>query len=95
MENETPVIQLNQKAANAIRTFLAEKGIQKPIRVDLCFKGCCDPTLELRVDNAAGHDICLDPAGLQFIISPEVYELVGEVTISHVDEKGKKGFRVT
>jgi hypothetical protein len=67
LENETPVIKLDQEAARAIKSFLAEKGIQKPIRIDLCFKGCCDPTLELRVDNAVKHDFCLDPAGLQFI----------------------------
>ena len=95
MDSKVPVIKLNQEAAKAIRSFLAAKGIQKPIRIDLCFKGCCDPTLELRVDNAVRHDFCLDLAGLQFIISPETYELVGGVTISHVDEKGKKGFIVT
>ena len=95
MESEFPVIRLDQEAARAIKSFLTEKGIQKPIRIDLCFKGCCDPTLELRVDNAVRHDFCLDPAGLQFIISPETYEIVGEVTISHVDEKGRQGFIVT
>jgi len=95
VESEVPVIKLDQEAAKAIRLFLAEKDIQKPIRIDLGFKGCCDPTLELRVDNAARHDLCFDLEGLKFIISPETYELVGEITISHVDEKGKKGFIVT
>ena len=95
MQNESPVIKLDPKAARAIRSFLTENSIQKPIRIDLCFKGCCDPTLELRVDKAARQDFCVDLAGLRFIISSETYELVGEVTISHVDEKGKKGFIVT
>ena len=95
MESETPVIRLDPDAARAIKSFLTENGIQKPIRIDLCFKGCCDPTLELRVDNAVRHDLCFDLEGLKFIISPETHELVGAVTISHVDEKGKKGFIVT
>jgi Fe-S cluster assembly iron-binding protein IscA len=95
LESEIPVIKLDQDAARAIRSFLAEKGIQKPIRIDLCFKGCCDPTLELRVDNAERHDLCFDLQGLKLIINPETFELVGEVTISHVDQKGKQGFRVT
>ena len=95
MESKSPVIKLSKEAARALRSFLAEKGIQKPIRIDLCFRGCCDPTLELRLDNAVRHDFRFDLEGLQFIISPETFELAGEVTISHVNEKGKKGFMVT
>ena len=95
MESESPIIKLDQEAARAIKAFLNEKGIQMPIRIDLCFKGCCDPTLDLRVDNAAEQDLCIDLAGLQFIISPETYELAGAVTISHVNEKDQKGFRIT
>ena len=30
--------------------------------------------------------------GLTFIIDPEAYQLVGEVTITYVDEIGRKGF---
>jgi len=37
----------------------------------------------------------LDLEGLQFIISPATYELAGDVTIAHVDEKGRQGFIVT
>jgi hypothetical protein len=30
-----------------------------------------------------------------FVISPDVYKLTGAVTISFIDEKDRKGFRVT
>ena len=30
--------------------------------------------------------------GLTFIIDPEAHQLVGEVTITYVDEIGRKGF---
>jgi Fe-S cluster assembly iron-binding protein IscA len=95
LQSKSPVIKLNKEAASALRSLFAEKGLQKPIRIDLCFQGCCDPTLELRLDNAARHDLCLDLEGLQFIISPATYELAGDVTIAHVDEKSRQGFIVT
>ncbi len=33
--------------------------------------------------------------GVTFVISPEVYQLVGEITISYTDEAGRKGFVLT
>lgn len=94
MKNTPPVIHLDQEAAGAIRSFLVENDMQKPIRIDLCFKGCCDPFLELRVDWAKEHDHRIEVEGLVFVISPEIYDLSGDVTIHHVDEKGRKGFRI-
>jgi Fe-S cluster assembly iron-binding protein IscA len=94
MKKISPVIKLDPQAAEAIKAFLADKEICRPIRIDLCFKGCCDPSLELRVDKAASQDVLYNLSGLQFVISPETYELTGDVTISHVNEADKKGFIV-
>ncbi len=78
--------------SQAVKSFLADKGIHKPVRIDLNFSGCCDSSLCLRVDNISETDFILETDGLRFVINLETYELVGEVTISYVDEIGRKGF---
>ena len=81
--------------SQAIRTFLADKGIRQPIRIDLNFSGCCDASLCLRADTIFETDLTLELDGLTLVINPETYQLVGEVTISYVDEMGRKGFVLT
>jgi Fe-S cluster assembly iron-binding protein IscA len=44
------------------------------------------------LDEIRENDLIQEIEGLTFVISREVYELVGEVTISYIDEKGKKGY---
>jgi Fe-S cluster assembly iron-binding protein IscA len=86
---------LEPGVSQAIKSFLADKGIQKPIRIDLNFNGCCDSSLCLRVDSISETDFTLETDGLIFAINPETYELVGEVTISYVDDMRRKGFILT
>ncbi len=91
-ERAIPMVQLEPSAGQAIRSFLAEQGCQGPIRIDLNSTGCCDVSLGLSVDTVRAADLVQKVDGLQFVMSPETYQLVGEVTISFVDEKGKRGF---
>jgi Fe-S cluster assembly iron-binding protein IscA len=87
-----PVITLEPGAGQAIKSFLAEKGCQGPIRIDLNSTGCCDVSLGLSVDTVRAADLVQEVDGLQFVMSPETYQLVGDVTISFVDEREKRGF---
>ena len=90
-----PIVKLGPGVSQAIRSFLADKGIQQPIRIDLHFSGCCDSSLYLCVDTIFETDLTLELDGLTFVINPEIYQVVGEVTISYVDEMGRKGFVLT
>ena len=90
-----PIVRLGLGVSQAIRWFLADKGIQQPIRIDLHFSGCCDSSLYLCVDAISETDLTLELDGLTFAINREIYEVVGEVTISYVDEPGRKGFVLT
>ncbi|MCX6005457.1 MAG: hypothetical protein NT082_07295, partial [Chloroflexi bacterium] len=90
-----PVIILEPGAGRAISSFLNEKNIRRPLRIDLNFSGCCDASLSLHVDNAREDDLILEVEGLTFVINPETNELAGEITVSHVDEAGRKGFVIT
>jgi Fe-S cluster assembly iron-binding protein IscA len=89
------MIELEARAGQAIKSFLAEKGSQQPLRIHLQFTGCCDPSLGLSVDNIHESDLIQEVDGLTFVISPEVHQLVGDVTISYTDEIGRKGFILT
>jgi Fe-S cluster assembly iron-binding protein IscA len=89
------MVKLEASASQAIRSFLAEKGIQGPLRIDLRSSGCCDPSLSLSVNNIRESDLIQEVEGLTLIMSPEIYQLAGEVTISYADEIGRKGFLLT
>lgn len=81
--------------SGVIKSLLAERNIYQPIRIELNFNGCCDSSLCLRADTVLDGDLSLLDDGLTFVINPATYELVGEVTISYVDEMGRKGFVLT
>jgi len=92
VEKISSIIKLEQGVRRAIGSFMNEKNIQRPLRVDLNFSGCCDASLCLRVDDALENDVVSEIEGLTFVISPEIYELTGEISISYVNEQGRKGF---
>jgi Fe-S cluster assembly iron-binding protein IscA len=89
------MVKLETSAGQAIKAFFAEKGFKRPLRIHLQSTGCCDPSLGLSVDPIQESDLIQEVDGLTFIISPETRELVGEVTISYMDEIGRQGFVIT
>ena len=86
------MVKVTAKAIAAIKSFLIRKDNPQTIRIDLHSTGCCDSSLGLSLDEIQENDLIQEIERLTFVINPEIYELVGEVTISYVDEKGKKGF---
>jgi len=95
VESTIPQINLIPGAGPAASKFLNEKGISRPLRIDLRFTGCCDASLGLRVDDISEADLYIEAAGLIFIIDPEVYRLAGEITVAYLEEEGRKGFVLT
>ena len=90
-----PLVTLGPGASDAIRLALAEGGVQGAIRIELRSAGCCDASLGLGVDTVHESDLVEEVDGLTFVIDPETHELVGEVTVSYVDEAGRTGFVLT
>jgi Fe-S cluster assembly iron-binding protein IscA len=88
-------IRLTPEAARSIKAFQKEQGLFDPIRIDIQSTGCCDPSLGLFLDRLRPADLIEEADGLQFVISPDIYKTVGEVTITFADERDKKGFVVT
>jgi Fe-S cluster assembly iron-binding protein IscA len=89
------LVTLEAGAAEAVRSALAEKGVQGPIRIELKSSGCCDASLGLSVDVVREADLIEEVDALTFVISPEAHELVGEVRISYRDDAGSEGFVLT
>jgi Fe-S cluster assembly iron-binding protein IscA len=89
------LVTLDPGAGQAVRSALAEKGAQGPIRIELVSTGCCDPSLGLSVDAVRESDLVEELDGLTFVISPETYDLVGEVTISYRNDAESEGFVLT
>jgi len=94
-ERSVPMVKLESRAGQAIRSFFSEKGLQRPLRIHLQSRGCCDASLCLSVDTIRESDLIKEVDGLVFVISPETLGLVGEVRISYRDESGKIGFVLT
>jgi len=89
------MIKVTAEAIAAIKSFLIKKDNPQTIRIDLHSTGCCDSSLGPSLDEIQENDLIQEIEGLTFVINPEIYELVGEVTISYVDENGKKGFVIS
>jgi iron-sulfur cluster insertion protein len=94
-ERMTFTVKLESRAGQAIKSFLVEKGVQRPLGIHLQFTGCCDPSLGLSVDSIRESDLIKEADGLTFVIDPEVYQLVGDIAISYTDDIGRKGFILT
>lgn len=89
------IIKLDQSAYLQIISELVGKKLPPSIRIEICSTGCCDASLGLRVDTPTATDLVEENGVLKFLISPEVYALVGDVSISYVEETGRKGFVLT
>jgi Fe-S cluster assembly iron-binding protein IscA len=89
------LVTLDPGAGQAVKSLLSERGVQGPIRIEVQFTGCCDPSLGLIVDTVRESDLVEELDGLTFVISPETHQLVGEVRISCTDDTGRKGFVLT
>jgi Fe-S cluster assembly iron-binding protein IscA len=89
------MIKLEPNAAQAIKAVLTDRESHGPLRITLQFAGCCDPSLGLSVDVVNETDLVQELEGLTFVISPETYQLVGEVTIAYADKAGEMGFIIT
>jgi Fe-S cluster assembly iron-binding protein IscA len=89
------MITVTPKAIDVIQSFLAEKGVSKPIRVHLRSTGCCDASLGLMADSPRAEDLTYDIQGITFVISTELGQLTGDITIDYVAEKERTGFVLT
>jgi Fe-S cluster assembly iron-binding protein IscA len=89
------LVTLEPGASQALRSALAENGVEGPIRIEVRSSGCCDPLLTLAVDKVRDCDLVEELNGVTFVMSPETQELVGEVTISHADDGKRRGFVLT
>jgi Uncharacterized conserved protein len=89
------MVKLEPGAGQAIKSFLAEKGLQKPLRVELQSSGCCDAVLGLSVDAIHENDRVYQSDDLTFVISPELEQQVGDVTISCLTDTAGTGFVLT
>jgi Fe-S cluster assembly iron-binding protein IscA len=89
------LVKLNPAAGQAVKSLLSERGVQEPIRIELQFTGCCDPSLGLTVDRVRESDLVQEVDGLTFVIDRETHQLVGKVSIACRDEEGRNVFVLT
>ena len=92
---EMSLVKLNAAASQAVKSLLSEKGSHGPVRIELQFTGCCDPSLGLIVDAARESDLVEEVDGVTFVIDPQTHELAGEVTITYKDDAERDVFVLT
>ena len=89
------LVKLSAEASEAIRSELAKAASSGPIRIELQFTGCCDPSLGLLVDNAGESDIVEEVDGLTFVIDPQTSDLAGEISIDLKRDEVRDVFLLT
>ncbi len=85
-------VRLEKGAGEAIRSFLAGKGGAHALRIEIRSTGCCDASLCLALGAPLESDRTETVEGITFALPPEVIDLAGRITISYLEESGKKGF---
>lgn len=88
-------ITITPEAMQSIKAFLEEKGVTAPLRVELHSTGCCDPSLALCLSSIYEDDLVCRWGDLQFVIGPELHNLVGEVRIDWANDENRRGYVVT
>jgi Fe-S cluster assembly iron-binding protein IscA len=89
------MITCEARALEAVKEELSRQGSTAPVRIELCFTGCCDASLGLRVDSAREGDMVQEIAGVTFVASPEVCETAGDISIGYCDEASRRGFIIS
>ena len=89
------LVKVNPAASQAVRSLLSRSGTQGPVRIELQFTGCCDPSLGLIVDTVRESDFVEEVDGVTFVIDPPTRELAGEVSIDYKDDDGRAVFVLT
>jgi hypothetical protein len=54
-----PLVTLDTNASHAVKSVLSERGMQGPVRIEVQFIGCCDPSLGLIVDAVRESDLVM------------------------------------
>jgi Fe-S cluster assembly iron-binding protein IscA len=80
------LVTLEPGVGQAIRSALAEAGVQGPIRIAITSSGCCDPSFGLGVDRIRESDLVEEIDGVTFVIDLETHDLVGDVTIGCAED---------
>ncbi len=88
------LVRVSSTASEAMKSLLAEKGVQGPVRIELQFTGCCDPSLGLIVDPAREADAVEEVDGLTFVMDPTTREMAGKVSIEFKGD-GRDAFLIT
>lgn len=86
------MITCEARALEAVKEELSRQGSTAPVRIELCFTGCCDASLVLRVDSARDDDLVQEIDGVTFVVSPEVCETAGDISVGYCDEASRRGF---
>lgn len=86
------MIACEARALAAVKDELARQGSAGPVRIELRFAGCCDASIGLRIGSADDGDLTQDIGGVTFVVSPEVFETAGDISVGYCDEAGRRGF---
>ena len=86
------MITCEVRALEAVKEELFRLGSAGPVRIELRFTGCCDASLGLGVDNARDGDLVQEIEGVTFVVSPEVLETAGDISVGYCDEADRRGF---
>ena len=86
------IISLDRSACLAIKAALSEKNLPLSVRIEIRSTGCCDASLGIAAGLIEINDLSDQIDGLQVVMSPAVHEIVGEVSISYINDAEQTGF---
>ncbi len=86
------MITIEPVACEAVKMMLQENRRPFSIAIEIRSSGCCDPVLGIAAEAPEEDDLVYTIDNLTVAVPPEIDALVGDITISYVDDSGRKGF---
>jgi Fe-S cluster assembly iron-binding protein IscA len=88
------MVTIDPVTIGVIISLLHEKRLPMAICIEIRSSGCCDSSLGIAAGTPGENDIVQTLEDLTVAIDQNVRNLVGDITISWVDEKDRKGFMI-
>lgn len=93
------MITVTPLAAEKLAAYMTENNIDSPVRI-AATSSCSGPSLGLALDERQDHDHALEDKGITLLISPDLVQQCGTVTVDFIEPQsgcgcGSGGFSIT
>lgn len=89
------MISISALAQKKLEEYFEQNNLSSPLRIALMSGGCSGPALGLSLDEEKQDDLVTTAGPLTVLISNDISEQCGAVTVDFIDAGNRSGFSIT